>query len=160
MGTCFLLDRLLRDSLRSFDLPGPRPPLFSMRCVQKGRDCAAVVLPRRRPASPLEVFLVVLRGDKLERDPNKGLNLLALDEFNRGFHRPPALTLAVLEDGHIQIALLHLSERIRSCVNTRDDNFLGILASLLEREDRSDGHFVVVCDNGIDLCSRQPTSCS
>jgi hypothetical protein len=64
-----------------------------------------------------------------------------------------ALALAVLKDRHIQVALLHLSECIPSCVNTPDDHFLRILTGLLERNDRPDCHFIVIRGDGIDLRS-------
>ena len=66
---------------------------------------------KARAASPLEVILVVVLGDKLERDPYKGLNLLALDELDRSLHRTPPLTRSVLEDRHSQVALLHQRAR-------------------------------------------------
>ena len=37
MESCFLLDRLLRDSLRSFGLPGPRPPPSMPQHARKQR---------------------------------------------------------------------------------------------------------------------------
>src|SRR4029077_10185597 len=92
--------------------------------------------------SPVKVVLIVLRGDRLEWDPHKRINLLALGQLECSFDGAGALTFGVLKDSHSQGALLHLSERIASCVNTTDDQFLRILAGLLQRKDCSDGHFI------------------
>jgi hypothetical protein len=87
---------LVAASLRAVVMTHSQCVVYKGQRLRRGRLTTA-----QAPASPVEVFPVVLRADKLERDPNKGLNLLALDELDRGFHRPAALTLGVLEDGHI-----------------------------------------------------------
>jgi hypothetical protein len=40
-----------------------------------------------------------------------------------------------------------------SCIDAPDDQVLWILASLLESENRSDRHFVVIGGDGVDLRS-------
>jgi hypothetical protein len=56
----------LEASGRLEDAPADDPSVNAL--YTKGRGCAPVVSPPRSPTSPLEVFFVVLRGDRLERD--------------------------------------------------------------------------------------------
>jgi hypothetical protein len=89
-------------------------------------------------------LLVIIPGDQLKWNPHKGIDLFALGELERRSPPRPPLGPWILEDSHSQVASLHLTKRILSCVDAPNDQFLRILASLLKRGNRSDGHFVIV----------------
>src|SRR6267142_7046747 len=127
-----------------------------MRCAE--RRGASLAKHRAAEASVLAGVLAEIgRRNQFERDVDELLDRLLLDHLDRRVHCARALTGAVLEHRHLEIARLHRCKRIGGGVDARDHEIGRPLLRGLERVDGADRHLVVVGDDRVELqAGRQP----